>query len=362
MKFKARSSDLKKAVSDAESVASRNLTQTIKHSILLEADAGSGLSLTATDLDNILRVRLEKIEVAESGKTLISGIKLKGILAVFGQEDVIEASCEGNALFLRGGGFEFHIPTLPTQELPVFDFALSGVSATFPSRAFQRCVKLVEFARATDDKRAPLMGVHVEASENYVRFVASDGRRVACVESPTAASASSSVLLSHSFIDGVMRLLPNDSELVLSFDGAHAKATAGGYAYKGKVMAEAYPNWRSAVPTCAKAVMLDREPLLAAFKAAGLIDYKVRMKFHDLACEVSSVSKEGGDARFSFALPSPTESLEIIFTDNTIIDALAAMDSSNVEFRFNDGASTATFKMPGDDRYFCSVHPMVPAR
>ncbi len=363
MRFKVKTSDLRGAVSNAESVASKMISPTIKHAILLHAAPALGISLTATDLDNVLRVQIPA-EVTEGGNAFLSGSKLKGILAVFNQDDVIDTSIDNNTLFLKGGGFEFHIPLIPESEFPEFNLSLAGSSVTFPPGAFQRRIKLVAFARATDMERQPLMGIHVEADENGVRFVATDGRRLACTEaSSPAASGPAKVLLSRSFVDGAMRLIPSgEGDLTLSFNATHAKVSSGSYEYKGKIMADEYPNWRSAIPACQKSVVLDREQLLSAFKAAGLIDQNVLLKLDGAACQISSISREGGDARFSFGLQTPAEQLEILLPDKNISDALSAMDSTTIEFQFNNNTSAILLKMPGDGSYLCAINPMVAAK
>ena len=361
MEFKAKASDLRGAVTDAVSVASKNASQNFKNAILLSAAPLTGISLTATDLDNVLRIRISNAEVLKEGVALLSGSKLKGILAVFSQDDLIEASIDNNILFLKSAGFEFHLPTLPLEGFPRLELELDGVSATFPPGGFQRCVKLVASARATDIERLALTGIHVEARESGVGFIATDTHSIACAETQAAASAASSVLLSRSFIDGILKLLPGGGhDLTLSFNASHAKVRTGSYEFKGKILAEAFPNWRSAVPVCGKSVILEREPLLAAFKAAGLIDQKILLELKDSSCEISAISREGGgDARFSFSLSNPAESLKIIFPDSDIIETLSAIDSSTVEIRFNNGTSPVILKTPGDDHYFCVITPMI---
>jgi DNA polymerase-3 subunit beta len=151
----------------------------------LRIDAkGQAVEIVGTDLDVAARYRLDEgIDVEREGAAVVPAALFAGILREIGDETVTLAVAKRKmSIETDGGHFEIECED-ETQypEIPAFPSEATGEVAVADFRAL---VRKTVFAAGREPARFVLNGVQLIAEGGDLRFVATDGRRLATVVKP----------------------------------------------------------------------------------------------------------------------------------------------------------------------------------
>jgi DNA polymerase-3 subunit beta len=175
---RARLAEIAGLVSQAVSAKS---TKKIFECIRLTADS-DGLELAGTDLEVAVRYRFaEDVEVKEQGQAVVPAQLFSGILREIADEQVtIVVAKQKLKLDTDGGVFELECEDASQYpEIPAFPKAAGGRVATEDLRAL---VRKTVFSAGKEAARFVLNGVRIDCSGDRLRFVATDGRRLAMLD------------------------------------------------------------------------------------------------------------------------------------------------------------------------------------
>ena len=185
---------LLKALNHVQSVVERRNTITILSNVKIEADE-KGISLIATDLD--LEI-IEKVEanVSKAGSTTVSAHILYDIVRKIPEGSSIEIEQNhDDQMELKSGQSNFDLPCLPDEDFPEMSSGEMSFNFNMNSKDITRLIDKTKFAISTEETRYYLNGVymHVAESENgqMLRCVATDGHRLAKVDTPLPQNANS---------------------------------------------------------------------------------------------------------------------------------------------------------------------------
>jgi len=146
---------------------------------------GGVLELAGTDLEVGIRYRLEEVEIGAGGEAVVPAALFSGVMREISDESV-SVSVERQKLALRtdGGSFEIQCED-PAQfpEIPAFPAEPAG---TLEASDLRSLVRKTAFAAGKEAARFALNGVRIVATAGSVRFVATDGRRLATLVRPLA--------------------------------------------------------------------------------------------------------------------------------------------------------------------------------
>ncbi|WP_162419654.1 DNA polymerase III subunit beta [Microvirga brassicacearum] len=199
---------LRAALATVCGVAEKRNTIPILANALLRANAEGGLSIIATDMDLMATVSLDATTDAgfaatipahalrdlekkapATGHVAIDALIEKTTRRATADErreagvnpgDVFEVACEDCTAALDFEGLRMTIPGLPVADFP--ELRIEGeIKASFsiPSAALREAFEAVQFAISTEETRYYLNGIFMEARQGKLRFVATDGHRMA---------------------------------------------------------------------------------------------------------------------------------------------------------------------------------------
>ena len=190
MRFSCKRSRLAEIAGLVGQAVAGKSTKKIFECVRVEAKSDEGLELTGTDLEVAVRYQLrEDVEVAEAGVAVVPAQLFTGILREIGDEQVTVAMARQKlTLETDGGFFELECED-PSQypEIPEFPATAVGKVAAEDLRAL---VRKTSFAAGKEAARFVLNGVRIMAEADTVRFVATDGRRLAMLARPMERDAS----------------------------------------------------------------------------------------------------------------------------------------------------------------------------
>jgi DNA polymerase-3 subunit beta len=232
----------------------------------------SGGVLSGSDGDVRIDVTLETVPSDVS--LLLPKDRLSAILGSHSGDEITITPDESSCVIKAGRG-EWTLPTEDAGEYPAWDVVGAKPVTRLPVDQFCRAVKGVVFAVDDESSRYALGAVLVEVKGEVVTFVATDGRRLSCVncEHDLAVDDSQTLVPARAMaIIARLAASAGDASVQLETTGKEIVATVGNVTVKARLLDGRYPRWRDTLPERdAKATTVSRADLLAATRAAAIV-------------------------------------------------------------------------------------------
>ena len=215
------------------------------------------------------------LETAPPGiNLLLPKDRLSAILGSHSGDEITITPDESSCVIKAGRG-EWTLPTEDAGEYPAWDVVGAKPVTRLPVDQFCRAVKGVVFAVDDESSRYALGAVLVEVKGEVVTFVATDGRRLSCVncEHDLAVDDSQTLVPARAMaIIARLAASAGDASVQLETTGKEIVATVGSVTVKARLLDGRYPRWRDTLPDRdAKATTVSRADLLAATRAAAIV-------------------------------------------------------------------------------------------
>jgi DNA polymerase-3 subunit beta len=234
----------------------------------------SGAVLSGSDGDVRIDVTLETVPSDVS--LLLPKDRLSAILGSHSGDEITITPEESSCLIKAGRG-EWTLPTEDAGEYPAWDVGTTKLVTRMPADLLARAVKGVVFAVDDESSRYALGAVLIDVQGDTVNFVATDGRRLACVQCERSQNENSddvAPLVPARAMAMIARLAAaaGDESVQLETTGKEIVATFGSVTVKARLLDGRYPRWRDTLPERdAKATTVSRADLLAATRAAAIV-------------------------------------------------------------------------------------------
>jgi DNA polymerase-3 subunit beta len=265
--------------------------------VLQNVRLGDGL-LSATDLE----VRIDR-EIDYHGEAvLLPALKLSAILKA-AQGDEVTLTPKGSAIVVKCGRGSWTLPTEDAAEFPTDTTGELKAICRLPADQFRRAVHATAYACDTESSRFALGGVLIDVTKGNPTWVATDGRRLSCVETETdqAVDDSQTIVPARAVLvaatmahgEGSVQVEANRSDVRFTLDGATVTA---------KLLDGKFPRWRDVVGEVAgEPTVCEVADLLAAVQSAAIVTSE-QSKGVDLAWTANAVvisgrSSEYGESR-----------------------------------------------------------------
>ena len=321
---------------------------------------GGTLTLTATDAEISLRLRVDNVDVQQPGETLIPADKLRQIVSAEDNEPTLTLEASGDTVDIRGEDAHFKVYGHPPEEFPAvaeFKAAVSGAGGNPPAKAvFKHPAKSLGelisrtlFATARENTRYAINGVLLSREGKKLEMVATDGRRLALCRAtltekdgpsvkcivPTKALTLLQRLLGSA--QGDVHVAITDNQILFNLsggeDGGDETAVLASNLVEG-----AFPPYEDVIPKDNdKTVHVDRDVLFSAVRRAALLTNEesrgVRLSFtgSDKRLDLSSRAPEMGEANIQVDLTEyKGEDVAIGFNPGFITDALKVVTDPDV--------------------------------
>lgn len=141
------------------------------------------LDLSGTDLEVAVRYRVRDVEVAEEGETVVPADLFTSLLREIGDETV-SVSVARQKLSLDTDGGHFELECEDPAEYPKIEAFPAQSTGFISAEDLHALVRKTAFAAGKEAARFVLNGVKILVTEEMLRFVATDGRRLATLARP----------------------------------------------------------------------------------------------------------------------------------------------------------------------------------
>ncbi|MEW6031889.1 MAG: DNA polymerase III subunit beta [Bacillota bacterium] len=352
MKFKVSQEDLASGLQLVQRAVAARAPMPVLAGILVETTP-EGLTLTATDQEIGVRVSVPAT-VSDDG-ALVLPTRIGDIVRKFPFGEVsVETEEANNTATVTWERSRFVIHGFPAGDFPPFPEPPERKALTLSKGDLRRLVRQTGFAVSHDDSRPVFTGVLVTVEDGRVRFVATDGFRLAVAEGlvgPDSAETRGDFIIPGRALAEVARVLgeEGDGTVALSLAEKRAFFEADGQRVVCRLIEGQFPPYKQVIPkqfvtrmTCSTQGLLD------ACERASLIardvGQAIRLHVNGTSLVITASVPEVGTAREEVPIESQGDSLEIAFNPRYLVDGLRNIDTEKLVYDFTGPLSPSCIR------------------
>lgn len=243
-------------------------------------------------------------EVAEAGALTVAYKRLKDIAQNLPEDASVTLSLTDDKLSVRSGRSRFTLATLPEAEFPRIETEEVTKQVTLNRADLLSCLKGTSFCASKADVRYYLNGILVEANENGLNFVGTDGIRLSHIVLDTSADFEARIILPNAAVNEIIKMATQSAAEVINLGIAdrHIIVSDGHTTLASVLIDGKYPDYQRVIPKSNdNIVVLPKHDLLGLLKrSATLCDEKSRLvrltlKENKLIAESSNSHDESCD-------------------------------------------------------------------
>jgi DNA polymerase-3 subunit beta len=368
MEFSVKKYDLLEELELTQGVVERKTTIPILSNLLCETK-GNRLTITATDLELSIRTSCEA-KIKKEGAGTIPAKKLLDLVRLLPDGEIrfkllenhwVQITCDRKTYKLVGMSKD-NFPALPD-----FPHALVKI----PAKLLASVIAKTTFAISMEESRYTLNGALLVLKPNSITMVATDGHRLAMVETDhkfEGFSAETRVLVPKKAMSEVQRLAAEASdEAVVEFaqDESHLFFQFDGRLLTCRKLTGQFPNYEAVLPRDVnKTVVIERGELQDSLRRVSQLadqrSHAVKFMLAKEGLEISASSPEYGEAKEAIEKEFNGEPIAIGFNAQYLLDFLGAAADGPISFELKDEQSAGQLRPLGDEssRYRYVVMPM----
>jgi DNA polymerase-3 subunit beta len=235
--------------------------------ILANCRIGDGI-VTGTDLE----VRIDRTIAEHCDPFLVPHARLLAIVrAATGDEVTLTA--KGPTVTVKCGGGSWTLPTEDVAEYPTWEPGEMQAVCRLPADQFARAAKATTYATDVESSRYALGAVLIEVKGGNPTWVATDGRRLACVETETDQAVDDrQTLVPRRVLDIVAGMATGDGSVQVEANAKDVRFELDGTVVTGRLVDGRFPRWRDVVGEPeGQATVLEVAELLASVRAAAIV-------------------------------------------------------------------------------------------
>jgi DNA polymerase III subunit beta len=370
MRLKIARGELLTGFQRVQGVVEKRNTMPILSNILLEAKEDR-VVLFATDLEIGIRGTY-KAEVAKPGGVTVSARKLYEIVRELPEGSVTITSEDNHTVGIQAGKSEFRVLGLPPQEFPAMPTVESEPLMRIDPKIFSDLIRKSVFAAGDNNARYILNGILVtlfmKGKKRALRFVGTDGHRLAVIERPLddgkELSQEQTAIVPKKAAMEIKKLLDENGEVPeIGMSKNQIIFQRGSLLLLARLMEGSYPNYEQVIPKeNQKRAVAKKNELEGALRRVSILSREktsaVKLALDPDTMTLSSSNPDMGEAKETIGVQYGHEELATGFNARYLLDILAAMDSEEVVLEFKDALSPCLVRQPGDPDYLCVVMPM----
>jgi len=367
--------DLWEAMQIAGNVAASRNTLPILSNVLIRA-VDDHIQLAATDLEVGVKAAV-KGEIVEAGSITVPAKKLVDIVRELPStsnsgeaakvklttlaNDRVELNCEST---------RFRIVGLTDEEFP----SLPEIGDDFlvvNSGVLRRMIRKTEFAVSTEETRHFLNGIYLRMNSDFIKMVATDGRRLAVVtqNQPNSVEEEIGVIIPTKAINNISRTFTADEDVKIAILENQIAFATENITLISRLIEGEYPDYEAVMaPAISNEIDLvaGTEQLLSVIRRVSLLANpktpSVRMEAKETELNVSASTPELGEAQEQMEVKNIGSSVEIAFNARFVMDVLRNIESDEVLLKLRDSLSPVLVMPQEEDQdqqdYMCVIMPM----
>jgi DNA polymerase-3 subunit beta len=365
MKFSLVQSELYRSLQLVAGVVPTKTAAQHLTSILVEATENGELRFTGTDLDAFLVTSLHA-SVEQPG---IAAIPARRLLEVVRElpGDVVEISSTASGISIHCGNGRFRIVGPDPQEFPPLPELNEEKIFAVSSSVLARLVAQTAYAASTDYTRPEQTAVFVHVVGGDLRFVATNGHRLAMAFHAADYPAWADVLVPTKTLAVLQRLLSEAQESVsISANKRYCLFNLGSTRLYTRLLDGPFPPYQQAIPSgCDSHADLDREVLAAALRRVTVFSESatrmVKVTIDSGRLGLAAEAHDVGEASEAVSADYEGPQFRTGFNGGYLLDLLKTMTTDRVRISFKESGAASIFEptpLEGKPDLLCLVMPL----
>ena len=370
MKFAIEKAILLKTLGHVQNIVERRNTVPVLSNVRIEAD-NNGISFKATDMDTEI-TEVVDAKILENGAITAPAHMLYDIVRKLSDGADVELTYpdEKDQLKIASGKSEFSLPTIGVEDFPAISADALPTNFEMKRDELKDVIDRTQFAASTEETRYYLNGLYIhpkdEGETKVLRIVATDGHRLACVESPLPQGAESmqGVILPRKTVGEIRKLLDDTAAetIKIALSDSKVRFTLEDITLASKLIDGTYPDYERVIPTGNNKILeLSVKTLATAVDRVSVVAERTRAikmianKNHVI---LTTSNPDLGSAIEEIEATYDNESLEIGYNFRYLLDILAEIRGDTVRFSFKDSSSPSVIHDTSDSSAIYVLMPM----
>ena len=342
--------------------------------VLVTADS-TAQTVTLVGFDETLGIQTTfAAQVDESGALTLPAKLLGDIVSRLPNEDidfsednddpVVTLSCSAGRYQVRGLSAEDY-PNLP--EIESTDIVKISADALIEG------LRGSLFATSSDETKQVLTGVHLTAMDASLEFAATDGHRLAVVDTIDETGASTPDLEMKVTIPGkalrelerILQAYPSSEPVALKLDETQVVFDLGRQRITTRLLDGQYPNYNQLIPKqFERQLTLDRKQFVSSLERIGVIAdqrnniVKLTISNTQQSLALSVEAQEVGSGLENLPAQVTGDDLDIAFNVRYLLEGLKALPTSEIQIQCNTATSPSVLKPLGGTKITYLVMPV----
>lgn len=236
---------------------------------------GDTLTITGSDVENLLTATLEVESAEGSGSVCLAARRLVELLKELpdqGMEVEVNDDTLEFQLSYQGGHYSF--VGIPADQYPVYSAETSGETINFSVATEQVITGLdnTMFAVSDDEYRVIMQGVLIDIAPDSLTFVATDTRKlVRYIDRRTAPGVKGRCILPCKPATIIKNVFAKDETLDITLDERSAEIKSEKFTFRCSFLNGVYPDYNRVIPTRNSNVLtIDRAAMFNAVRRVGI--------------------------------------------------------------------------------------------
>ncbi len=354
MKFVCSQGDLNTHLSIVSRAVPSRPNKPVLANILVKVDEDAQ-RITLTSFDETLGIQTSFSAHVEEGGMLTVPAKLLGdIVAKLPPEDLdFSQSNTEPVITLTCSAGEYQVRGMEATDYPNLPLVEDGQVASVSAESILEGLRGALFATSSDETKQVLTGVHVVAEPENLEFAATDGHRLAVVQSvdDSGMNLAIDVTVPGKALRELERLLQSyqgTEPISLRFDPTQVVFELGHQRITTRLLEGQYPNYRQLIPKqFERQLTIDRKQLMSALERIGVLAdqrnniVKLSIAGSAQTLALSVEAQEVGSGREEMSAQVTGEDLDIAFNVRYLLEGLRALPSPEVQLQCNSATSPA---------------------
>ncbi|HIK46600.1 MAG TPA: DNA polymerase III subunit beta [Leptolyngbyaceae cyanobacterium M65_K2018_010] len=376
MKFACSQSELNNQLSSVSRVVPTRPSRPVLGNILVKVDADSQ-SVTLIGFDEVLGIESRfDAQVDESGVVTLPAKLWSDIVSRLPNEDItLETNEGGTTVTITSSSGHYEVRGLSAEDYPALPTVEARDAIALPAEALLDGLKGSLFATSSDETKQVLTGVHLLSERDTLEFAATDGHRLAVVQTLDESGATRSTEVTGMNVtvpakalrelERMIQAYTSNQPVLVRLDEIQVLFDLGPQKLTTRLLEGQYPNYRQLLPKqFARQITLDRRVLMASLERIAVLAsqkndiIKISLNSASQVVSLSVEAQEVGSGREDLPAQISGDDLDIAFNVRYLLDGLKAFDSNEVQMQCNAATSPAVLTPLGETKITYLVMPV----
>jgi DNA polymerase III subunit beta len=337
------------------------------------------VSLTGFDLSLGVQTSF-KVQVEEGGILTLPAKLLGDIVSRLPDGEIVLDGGDETLVTLTCAAGRYQVRGMSAEEYPELPTLVDGSVAYLPVEALLEGLRGSLFSTSVDETKQVLTGVHIAVDEDGMEFAATDGHRLAVVETTNLQTIDGAtegqknhkgkfdVTVPGKALRELERMIQSNASaepIAIRFDQGQLIVEWSNQRLTSRLLEGQYPNYRQLIPKqFSRQMTCDRRLLTSALeRIAVLADQKnsivkFTLTVADQEIILSVDAQDVGSGREAIPAQISGDDLEIAFNVKYLLEGLKALSTAEVQMQFNTATSPSILTPLGGMKMTYLVMPV----